>query len=744
MTLTDSEMEYIRKMLKRDPNELEEGMLDVMFSEHCSYKSSRPILDLFPTEGKNIIMGPGDDAGIVAITNKLALAVGIESHNHPSAIEPYGGAGTGIGGILRDIISMGAMPIALLDSLRFGPVEDQKSRYLFEHVVKGISDYGNRVGVPTVGGEVEFDESFRTNPLVNVMCAGLVEKDKIVKGIAPNVGDVFLLMGGLTGRDGIHGVTFASEELTSDSEIEDRPAVQIGDPFTKKKVLEASLEILEKIDVAGVKDLGGGGLTCCISELVEKCDNGALIDLNSILLREKGMTPYEIMLSESQERMVFVINPKYVNEAFAICDKYELPRAIIGTVTDTKLMVVEDTYNKDENGNNDIIASMPAVLLADPPSLNREIKAPENKKESIKVENPPIEESILKILSSPNIATKKWVYKQYDHEVQIRTVVKPGDDAAVLKVDDENAVVLSCDCNSIHTKLSPYNGGAGSVAEAIRNVVSMGAEPYAVVDCLNFGNPGNPGILWQFKQCIQGMSDLAEKFETPVISGNVSFYNETEGIKINPSPTVGVVGVANLNNVRTMDFKNEGDKIVIIGSTYDEIDGSEYHRTLHDLEQGEAPKIRIDEEISSSKAILKLLNNDHGEFNSENNKITAIHDCSAGGIAISLAEMSISSNIGAEIDLTNIPISENVAAENNDKDCINDNDLLFSESHGRYIITVKPEQLDKLLNDINVPCACIGEVKGNVLKLTGKETDIKIKVSDLKNAYTGVIEEFMA
>ncbi|MEA4956779.1 Phosphoribosylformylglycinamidine synthase subunit PurL [bioreactor metagenome] len=736
MTLTDSEMDYIRQMLGRSPNDLEEGMLDVMFSEHCSYKSSRPILGLFPTEGENIIMGPGDDAGMVAITDKLALAVGIESHNHPSAIEPYGGAGTGIGGILRDIISMGAMPIALLDSLRFGPLEDQKSRYLFEHVVKGISDYGNRVGVPTVGGEVEFDESFRTNPLVNVMCAGIVEKDKIVKGIAPNIGDVFLLMGGLTGRDGIHGVTFASEELTSDSEIEDRPAVQVGDPFTKKKVLEASLEILDKIDVAGVKDLGGGGLTCCISELVDKCGNGALVNLNSIPLREKGMTPYEIMLSESQERMVFVINPKYIDEAFKICDKYELPRAIIGEVTDTKLMVVVDSDKKDDKGNNETIANMPAVLLADPPSLNREIKAPEKIEEYTQVEDPSIDLSILKILSSPNIATKKWVYKQYDHEVQIRTIVKPGDDGAVLKVDDQNAVVLSCDCNSIHTKLSPYDGGAGSVAEAIRNVVSMGAEPYAVVDCLNFGNPENPEILWQFKQCVQGMSDLSRKFKTPVISGNVSFYNETEGIKINPSPTVGVIGVADLNNIRTMDFKNEGDKIIIIGSTYDEIDGSEYHRAVHGLEQGEAPKIRIDNEIESSKSILKLLDSDFGKFNNNENFITAIHDCSAGGIAIALSEMAISSGMGAEINLTNIPIGDN---QN-----ISDNNLLFSETHGRYIITVKSDKLDNVLDSIDVPCACIGEVKNDSLRLFSNSNDINIIVKELKDAYNGVIEKYMA
>ncbi len=332
------------------------------------------------------------------------------------------------------------------------------------------------------------------------------------------------------------------------------------------------------------------------------------------------------------------------------------------------------------------------------------------------------------------------VYKQYDHEVQVRTVVKPGDDAAVLKIDDENAVVLSCDCNSIHTKLSPYDGGAGSVAEAIRNVVSMGAEPYAVVDCLNFGNPENPEILWQFKQCVKGMADLAEKFETPVISGNVSFYNETEGIKINPSPTVGVIGVADLNNIRTMEFKNEGDKILIIGATYDEIDGSEYHRAVHDLEQGEAPKIRIDNEIKSSKSILKLLANDNGEFNSveniSNNTVTAIHDCSAGGIAIALSEMAISSGIGAEIDLSNIPIE-------NSED-IDDNNLLFSESHGRYIVTVKSDELENVLDYIDVPCACIGEVKGNSLKIRGNDNNINIFVNDLKDAYNGVIEQFMA
>ena len=717
MTMTDSEIEYITGILKREMNALEEGMLDVMFSEHCSYKSSRPILRLFPTEGENIILGPGDDAGLVSITDNLALAVGMESHNHPSAIEPYGGAGTGIGGILRDIISMGARPIALMDSLRFGPLEDEKSRYIFENVVKGISDYGNRVGVPTVAGEIEFDESFRTNPLVNVMCAGLVEKDKIVKGIAPNVGDVFFLMGGTTGRDGIHGVTFASEELTSDSETEDRPAVQVGDPFTKKRVLEASLEIMDKINVSGVKDLGGGGLTCCISELVDSSNNGALVDLNAIPLRETGMTPYEIMLSESQERMVFVINPKDVDIAIEICNKHEIPSSVIGTVIDGDNMIVKDVEA------DQVLCDLPTILLADPPSLNREIREPKKDTNIKEVTDPELSESLIKLLSSVNIASKKWVYRQYDHEVQIRTVVKPGDDGAVLKVDDETAIVLSADSNTIHTKLSPYDGGAGSVAECIRNVVSMGAKPYAVVDCLNFGNPENPEILWQFKECIKGMSDVALKFKSPVISGNVSFYNETEGVKINPTPAVGVIGVENLENIRTLDFKNQGDKILIIGTTFDEVNGSEYHRSIHNLEQGEAPKFRIDEEFANANTILDLVDND------KDKNITAIHDCSSGGIAIALAEMVISGDLGANINLADIPKDGDMS----------DNNLIYSESHGRYIISVKADAVEDVLSKIKVPCACIGEVTGDSLKFA----DVDVSIDQLKEAYTGVIEEYM-
>lgn len=717
MTLTDAELEYIKKELGREPNPLEYGMLDIMFSEHCSYKSSRPILNLFPTEGDRVILGPGDDAGIVELTEDLALVVGIESHNHPSAIEPYGGAGTGIGGIIRDVLSMGAMPVALLDSLRFGYLEDQRSRYLFEYVVAGISDYGNRVGIPTVGGEVEFDDNFKLNPLVNVMCAGLVKKKEIVRGIASNVGDVFVLMGGRTGRDGIHGVTFASEELTTISEIEDRPAVQIGDPFTKKMVLEATLEVLKNIKVNGLKDLGGGGLTCCISEMAAKGGNGAEVELKKILLREEGMTPYEIMLSESQERMVFVVDPDDVDSIMKIFQKYDLPASVIGKVTDTGCLVVKQ--------DGEILADLPAKLLADPPVIHRKAKKPLKDEKYKEIRHFNVEKSILKLLSSQNIASKQWVYRQYDHEVQIRTVVKPEDDAAVLRIDDKKAVALTVDCNSIHTKLDPYNGGAGAVAEAIRNVVSVGAEPLCIVDCLNFGNPEKPEVFWEFRECVRGMADVARHFNIPVISGNVSFYNETEGVAVNPSPVVGLAGIMDIKDIRTSGFKNEGDRIILIGKTRPELDGSEYHKSVHGVVQGNPPKVRIKEELESTTTILKLIKED------ENGNITAVHDCSAGGLAVALAEMAIFGGIGAFVDISKVP--------KEGKDMVNV-EILFSESHGRYVITVKKERVMDVLNKIRAPAAVIGEVGGNSLK----SQSVNISVDKLKKSYYGVIEKFMA
>jgi len=721
LTLTAEEMDYIRNELGRDPNPLEYGMLDIMFSEHCSYKSSRPVLALFPTEGKNVIMGPGDDAGIVDLTEDLALVMGMESHNHPSAIEPYGGAGTGIGGIIRDIISMGAMPVALLDSLRFGPLEDQRSRYLFEYVVKGISDYGNRVGIPTVGGEVEFDENFQFNPLVNVVCAGLVRKDSIVRGIAPNVGDVFVLMGGRTGRDGIHGVTFASEELTSSSELESRPAVQVADPFTKKQVMEATLEALEKIDIHGLKDLGGGGLTCCISEMAAKGGNGARMELTKVPLREEGMTPYEIMLSESQERMVFVVNQKDVAGLVAIIEKHELPYAVIGEVTDQGQMVVTQ--------EGEVVADLPCELLADPPLVEREAREPIHHEEYVELEDSPADKALLKLLSSLNVASKKWVYRQYDHEVQVRTVGKPGDDAAVLRVDQEKGFTLTTDCNNIHCYLDPYHGGAGAVAEAIRNVVAMGSEPLCMVDCLNFGNPEKPEVFWQFQKCVQGMSDVARRFSLPVISGNVSFYNETEGVTVNPSPVVSVAGAIDLKDIRTTPFKNESDVILLIGNTHPELDGSEYHKSMHGVMQGKAPQVDMEAEFQSAQAVLKMVKKD------DQGNITAVHDLSSGGLAVSLAEMALEGGWGATVDLSRVPGAGDMTPIQ----------VLFSESHARYLLTVREEYANDITNtlrNMGVPAASIGRVEGNSLVI--EQAGLRIAVEELKKAHQGAIEKFMA
>jgi phosphoribosylformylglycinamidine synthase II len=717
MTLTDAELEYIKNEIGREPNSLEYGMLDIMFSEHCSYKSSRPILGLLPTKGENVIIGPGDDAGIVGLTDELALVIGMESHNHPSAIEPYGGAGTGIGGIIRDIISMGAMPVALLDSLRFGYLEDQRSRYLFEYVVKGISDYGNRVGIPTVGGEVEFDDTFQSNPLVNVVCAGIVRKDSIMRGIAPNVGDVFVLMGGRTGRDGIHGVTFASEELTTTSELESRPAVQIGDPFTKKQVMEATFEALESVNVQGLKDLGGGGITCCISELAAKCGNGAKVEITQIPLREDGMTPYEIMLSESQERMIFVVNPEDVEELMNIFQKYELPSAVVGEV------IEGDRFVTTLEGN--VVADVSAELLADPPVAKRELKKPSEDTEYVEVEDIDPREALLRLLSSENIASKEWVYRQYDHEVQIATAVKPGDDAAVIRVDEKTAFAITSDCNSIHTKLDPYKGGAGSVAEAIRNVISMGSEPICIVDCLNFGNPEKPEVLWQFNECVKGMSEIAKRFKTPVISGNVSFYNETEGVTVNPSPVIGVAGKLDLKDIRTLDFKNEGDIIVMIGKTRLELDGSEYHRSIYGLVQGKAPEVVMDDEYLAGMSVLEIIKED------TNGSVTAVHDCSSGGLGIAVSEMAISGGLGAVLDLQNVPADPSLDVSSK----------LFSESHGRYLITIKKDTLEDILSKIDVPAAVIGKVGGNSLVINN---EFSVSVGELKKYYTGIIEKFMA
>jgi phosphoribosylformylglycinamidine synthase subunit PurL len=495
----------------------------------------------------------------------------------------------------------------------------------------------------------------------------------------------------------------------------------VGDPFTKKQVMEATFEALENVNVQGLKDLGGGGLTCCVSEMADKSGNGAMMELTKVPLREEGMTPYEIMLSESQERMVFVVHPQDVDGLLEVFDKHELPYAVIGQVTGTGRMVVTQ--------EGEVIADIPTELLADPPLVEREARKPVKDEEYVEIEDGNLDEALLKLLSSQNIASKKWVYRQYDHEVQIRTVVKPGDDAAVLRVDDEKAFTLTSDCNSIHCYLNPYHGGAGAVAEAIRNVVAMGSEPLCMVDCLNFGNPEKPEVFWQFKECVQGMSDIANRFKLPVTSGNVSFYNETEGVTVNPSPVVSVAGIMDLKDIRTMEFKNGSDKIILIGATRSEMDGSEYHKTVHGVVQGESPRVNIEDEYASARAVLELIRND------ANGQITAAHDLSAGGLGVALAEMAIKGNLGASVNLSLIPGAEGLSAS----------EILFSESHARYLVTVNKDASAGILNtlqEMNVPAAIIGTVNGDSLKISS--ANIEISVEQLDDAYHGVIEKFMA
>ena len=559
VSLSDEEMGMARKRLGREPNEIEWAMLDVMWSEHCGYKSSRKWLKLFPTEGKQILLPVGDDCGVVDFDGKWAIAIGMESHNHPSAIEPVAGAATGVGGIVRDIFSKGAKPIACLDPLRLGDIRtDERSKYLFENIVKGIADYGNCIGVPTIGGEAEFDKSFNKNPLVNVVSIGLLEKDKIIKGWAPVPGDTMLLVGSKTGRDGIHGVTFASEELSTGKEEEVRPAVQIEDPLSEKLLIDAFMEIFPTGAIRGCKDLGGGGFTCATSEIAHKGGNGALIDMDRIHLREADMEPWEIVLSETQERMLLIVKKGREAEVEKILDKWDVPYAHIGVVTKEPQYVITHKGEK--------IVDMPVAMLGDSPLFDRKYEPAQRPK----IEKPRIADLgqyFLKLLKEPNIASKKWIYQQYDNEVQDRTVVKPGSDAAVLRITEKEGIAAGCGCNSAHCAIDPREGAKEALAEALRNITAVGATPITVVDCLNFGNPEKPKAFWQFKESVEALADGMRKMDVPVVSGNVSFYNESDSKPINPSPTICALGKLRMDSVMTMGLKDDGDSIVLIGET---------------------------------------------------------------------------------------------------------------------------------------------------------------------------------
>ncbi|HHV63312.1 MAG TPA: phosphoribosylformylglycinamidine synthase subunit PurL [Firmicutes bacterium] len=697
MGLKDHEYERIVEIMGREPTYTELGMFSAMWSEHCGYKHSKSTLKLFPTKSERVLQGPGENAGIVDIGGGMALVMKMESHNHPSAIEPYQGAATGIGGILRDIFTMGARPVALLDSLRFGDLSNDKVKYLFDGVVSGIAGYGNCIGVPTVAGEVYFEEPYTRNPLVNVMCVGIMKTSEIARGVAAGVGNAVMVIGSKTGRDGIHGATFASVELDERSE-ERRPAVQVGDPFTEKLLVEACLEIIRSGYVVGIQDMGAAGLTSSTVEMAARAGTGMEIELSLVPRREEGMTPYEIMLSESQERMVAVVEPDKVDKVREIFARWGLDAVVVGHVTGDGLMRVK------ENGK--VVAEIPAKILAEAPVYNPEARRPARIDElhafdpATLPEPQDYDEVLMELISSPSIASKEWVYEQYDYMVRTNTAIVPGvADAAVLRVKElgtpghEVGIALTVDCQGRYCYLDPYQGAAIAVAEASRNLACVGAEPLAITDCLNFGNPEKPEMFWEFQESVKGMADACRKLGIPVISGNVSFYNEAEGVAIYPTPVVGMAGLLpDVGLTVTQGFKTEGDLIVLLGATGPDMGGSDYLKVIHGVVAGRPPRLDLEAE-SRVQACCRDA--------ARRGLLSSAHDCAEGGLAVALTESCISGGVGAHIALR-------------DSDMRHDF-LLFSESQGRIVVSLPEKnlgELEGLARHHGVPFEVIGRVGG--------------------------------
>ncbi|MCA0758684.1 phosphoribosylformylglycinamidine synthase subunit PurL [Paenibacillus sp. N4] len=717
--VSDYEYELICGFLGRKPNYTEIGVFSVMWSEHCSYKNSKPILKKFPITGPRVLMGPGEGAGIVDIGDNQAVVFKIESHNHPSAVEPYQGAATGVGGIIRDIFSMGARPVALLNSLRFGRLENERVKYLFEHVVGGIAGYGNCIGIPTVAGEVMFDESYEGNPLVNAMCVGLIDHDKIQRGVARGVGNPVFYVGPATGRDGIHGATFASVELSEESE-EKRTAVQVGDPFMEKLVMEATLELINSGIVLGIQDMGAAGLTCSSAEMASKAGNGLELYLDEVPQRETGMTPYEMMLSESQERMLFVVEPQHEAQAKEIFDRWGIICAKVGKVTDDGRLRL---FHKGEE-----VADMPVKALVDEcPVYNKPSQEPAYYGENAAVDTGAFAEitdltgALEKVLASPTVASKEWVYNQYDYMVRTSTAVQPGSDAAVVTIHGtRKALAMTTDCNGRYVYLDPEVGGRIAVAEAARNIVCSGAEPLAVTDNLNFGNPEKPEVFWQLEKAADGMSEACVKLDTPVIGGNVSLYNENAKGAIYPTPVIGMVGlVHDIDHITTQGFKTEGDVIVLIGDTKAELGGSELQYVLEGAASGRPPQIDLETEKKVQGAVLAAI---------QKGLVASAHDLSEGGIAAAVAESCISGGLGAEVAL-----SSELRADH----------LLFSESQSRILLSAKPEkaaELQALLTEHGVINNQIGTVKGSSLTINvNGKAGIQAPVQQLEKVWKDAI-----
>ncbi len=717
--LSKEEYEKIIKMLGREPNYPELGVFSVMWSEHCSYKSSRTLLKLLPTEGPRVIQGPGENAGVVDIGNGLAAVFKMESHNHPSFIEPFQGAATGVGGILRDIFTMGARPVASLNSLRFGAFDHPRTRYLLGGVVAGIGAYGNCMGVPTVGGEVFFDESYNANILVNAFTLGIVKKKRIFRGRAKGIGNSLIYVGAKTGRDGIHGATMASEAFSEEAE-QRRPTVQVGDPFTEKLLLEACLELMDKDYLVGIQDMGAAGLTSSAAEMAARGGTGVELDLSRIPLREREMTPYEILLSESQERMLLVARKGNEEEVKRIFARWDLDAVVVGKVTKEPLF--RAFFNAEE------VVSIPvAALTTEAPVYSRPAERPQGHDEVQKLDLTKVEEpnelgqTLKVLLDSPNIASKEWVYRQYDYFVRSNTVVAPGADAAVIRIKGtEKALALTVDGNGRYCYLDPYVGGILAVAEAARNLASVGARPLGLTDCLNFGSPEKPDVMWQFSQVIQGMRDGCVALGVPVVSGNVSFYNETDGTPIYPTPTVGMVGLLSpIARHVTPWFKSPGDLVVLLGRTREELGGSEYLKQIHGLVKGTPPWIDLRLERAVQQCCLKSI---------EKGIIRSAHDVSDGGLAVALAECCIAGpekSLGARIELRTMMRADA---------------LLFGESQSRIIVSVKESDLNRLKDIVakeEVPMQVIGEVGGPRLSI---QPFIQLPVEEIRSIWSRGLE----
>ncbi len=710
--LSSDEYELIKQFLKREPTLVELGIYSVMWSEHASYKNSVQLLKTLPKDGKAMLAKAGEEnAGVVDIGDGLAISFKIESHNHPSALEPYHGAATGVGGILRDIFTMGARPIAALNSLRFGNPNHSKVKHLLKEVVNGIADYGNCFGVPTVGGEIYFEDCYEGNPLVNAMAVGVLKHGQLARSAASGVGNAVIIVGAKTGRDGIHGATFASLELSEESE-EKRTAVQVGDPFLEKLLLEATLEVIHAGLVVGIQDMGAAGLTCSSSEMAGKGEVGIEIDVALVPQREEGMTPYEIMLSESQERMLVIVEPQNVDQVKAIFTKWDLDAVQIGKVTSDKLLRV--LYKGEK------VAEIPAdslVLGGKAPVYTRESKRPFfldaliGYDLSVIPEPADYNECLLQLAGSPNLCSRHRVYQQYDHMVQIGTVVEPGSDAAVVRIPDSHkAIALATDCNGRYCALDPYQGTIAAVAEAARNVACSGAKPVAITNCLNFGNPYKPEAYYFFSEAIKGMGDACRAFETPVTGGNVSFYNESPEGTIYPTPVIGMLGLMNdFRKATTQFFKAAGDQILLLGSLETSLGGSEYLKEIHHVVAGKQLYVDLDQEKRLQKLILSLI---------ENDLISSAHDVSDGGLLIALMESCFipGGMFGACLNFA-LPFRPM--------------EVYFGEAPGRIIISAKPDKVNLIANlstQQGVACQLLGQVTDDHIIKVNKHIDIPTKL----------------